>query len=134
MGKLVILCVDDEVIVLFSLKEQLKRHFSRKGYAIEIAESPREALEIIDEFNDNNTIVVVISDWLMPGMKGDEFLRQVHMKNPKAIKIMLTGQADEKAINLAREKANLFDCIYKPWDVDNLMNTIERALVVYSKS
>lgn len=135
MSKLVILCVDDEAIVLMSLKEQLKRHFSGKMFSIEIADGPVEALEVLDELeNESDKIVVVISDWLMPVMKGDEFLHLVHLRRPKTVKVMLTGQADEKAIDQARKNANLFDCIYKPWNVDELLSTIEKALVVFSKA
>lgn len=132
--KLVILCVDDESIVLKSIRDQLKRHFNSNEYIIEIAEGAEEALEIIDELQEEESqIVIVISDWLMPGMKGDEFLYNVHQRNPGAIKVMLTGQADEAAILNAREKANLFKCIFKPWDEDNLVETIERGLVDFKK-
>lgn len=132
--KLVILCVDDESIVLKSIRDQLKRHFNSSEYIIEIAEGAEEALEIIDELQEGDTqVVIVISDWLMPGMKGDEFLYNVHMKNPGAIKVMLTGQADEAAIMNAKEKANLFKCIFKPWDEENLVETIERGLVDFKK-
>ena len=43
----VILCIDDEVIVLDSLKEQLQTEY--KNYMIEVAESGEEAMEIINE-------------------------------------------------------------------------------------
>lgn len=133
MYKPIILCVDDEAIVLTSLKEQLKRHFAGKSFAIEVADDPENALEIISELdNHKNKIVVVISDWMMPGMKGDEFLRQVHLKYPNIVTIMLTGQADEKSIDSARKDANLFECIYKPWDANKLTNTIEKAIDVFS--
>lgn len=133
MSKLVILCVDDEAMVLKSIRDQLKRHFSSEDYIIEIAEDAEEALEIIDEINRDNKIVMVISDWLMPGMKGDEFLYNVHMKNPNVIKVMLTGQADEQAILNARNNANLYKCIFKPWDETNLVETIEKGIGDFEK-
>jgi CheY-like chemotaxis protein len=43
----VILCIDDEVIVLDSLKEQLQTEYN--NYMIEVAESGEEAMEIINE-------------------------------------------------------------------------------------
>ena len=42
--------------------------------------------------------IIIVSDWLMPGMKGDEFLIQVHQKFPHIVKVLLTGQADSEAI------------------------------------
>ncbi|MDM8558197.1 response regulator [Candidatus Parabeggiatoa sp. HSG14] len=129
--KAVILCVDDEVVILNSLKKQLKNAFG-DTYGYEIAESADEAMEIIEEMNeDKKTILLIVSDWLMPGMKGDEFLIHVHQKFPYIITIMLTGQADEEAIQRAMEQANLYCCLYKPLNTEKLIKTIQSSLVNY---
>ncbi|MFY7803035.1 MAG: response regulator [Limnoraphis robusta] len=131
MPKPVILCVDDEPVVLDSLKIQLKNAF-RDAYGYEMAESSDEAWEILEELSEDNTnVVVIVSDWLMPGMKGDEFLIQVHQKFPKVLKIMLTGQADIEAIQQAIEQANLYRCLSKPWNSEELIATIESGLKNY---
>lgn len=124
----VILCVDDEAVILNSLKVQLKKEFGG-DYTYEAAESADEALEIIEELEEEDVkILVIVSDWLMPGMKGDEFLIKVHQKFPKIVKIMLTGQADETAINRAKECADLHCCLSKPWDTRELMKEIKSGL------
>lgn len=128
MPKPVILCVDDEVVVLNSLKIQLKNAFNDE-YLYEVAESADEAMEIIEELKDENTdIIVIVSDWLMPGIKGDEFLINVHQQYPNIIKIMLTGQADEAAIERAKQEANLHSCLHKPWEGKELIETIQSGL------
>ena len=128
MSKPIILCVDDEKIVLKSLKTQLKSAFGN-AYVYEMAESPADALELIEELNDDKIpLLLIVSDWLMPGMKGDEFLVRVHQKFPKIVKIMLTGQADEKAVNRAFKEANLHQCLQKPWSESELVETIKTAL------
>ncbi|MGA9378760.1 MAG: response regulator [Phormidium sp.] len=128
MSKPAILCVDDEAVVLNSLKIQLKKEFG-DSYIYEVAESADEALEIIEELQSEETdILVIVSDWLMPGIKGDEFLIRVHEKYPKIIKVMLTGQADETAIQRAKEKASLHNCLYKPWSSRELIETIKSGL------
>jgi two-component system sensor histidine kinase/response regulator len=72
LKKIALLCVDDEELILHSLKSELANFDGRK-YDIELAESGPEALEIFDELlNDGYDIPVVISDYIMPGMKGDE--------------------------------------------------------------
>ena len=73
-------------------------------------------------------VVAIISDWLMPGMKGDEFLIDVHKKYPQIVKIMITGQADKSAIERAKKYANLYDCVSKPWSDRLLIETIKSAL------
>jgi CheY-like chemotaxis protein len=128
MNKPVILCVDDEKVVLNSLKRQLKQAFGNE-YQYEVAENADEALELIDELTQENIgIILIVSDWLMPGMKGDEFLIKVHQDFPKIVKIMLTGQADEAAIKRAKEQANLHYCLYKPWSQAELVETIKSGL------
>ena len=129
-GKKAILCVDDEKIILQSLEGQLKSNF-KQTYRLEFAESADEALDLIDQFaGDGIEVLVILSDWLMPGMKGDEFLIQVHSKYPNIKKIMLTGQADPEAISNARDKASLYDLVSKPWDENVLISKINDCLKV----
>lgn len=128
MPKPVILCVDDERVILESLRTQLRTAFGDR-YLYETAESAEEALEIIDEFQQESTeIIVIVSDWLMPRVRGDEFLIQVHQRFPKVVKVMLTGQADEAAIQRAIKEANLHRCLYKPWHSEELVETIRSGL------
>lgn len=127
MKKPVILCIDDEKIVLTSLKEQLKDRIS--AYDIEIAESGQEALEIISELSDNQIeLPLVISDYVMPGMKGDAVLKSVHQTLPKTVKILLTGQATTEGVTNAVNNANLYRYIAKPWEKEDLCLTINEAV------
>ena len=128
MSKKVILCVDDEKIILDSLKSQLKKRFGRK-YTYEVAENADEAFEVIEELDEDGLeILIIVSDWLMPGMKGDEFLIRVHDMFPGIVKVMLTGQADEEAVENVRQNANLHRCIHKPWKEDELVDAINSGL------
>ena len=128
MSEPAIICVDDEVVILESLKKQLKRKFGN-SFIYEVAESAEEAWEIIEELNSENIpIIAIVSDWLMPGVKGDEFLIQIHQQFPEVIKVMLTGQADNNAIDRAKEEANLHACLYKPWTESELMEIITTAI------
>jgi CheY-like chemotaxis protein len=128
MSKSAILCVDDEKPVLENLKEQLKSAFGN-AYLYAMAEDSNEALELLDELTEEEiSIIVIVSDWLMPGMKGDEFLILVHQRFPKIVKILLTGQADEVAIERAIDRANLHLCLHKPWSEEELIETIKSAL------
>lgn len=124
MVNLAILCVDDEQIILTSLELQLKKHFGNQ-FIYEFAESASEAMEIIDELVNNGIqIVLIVSDWLMPGTKGDEFLINVHHGHPEVVKVLLTGQADLDAIERTRAEADLHRCLYKPWTEDELKEAI----------
>lgn len=123
-----ILCVDDEIMILDALKEQLQRNFGNQ-YIYETAESAGEAWEIVEElYSDGVHLLVIVSDWLMPGVKGDDFLIQIHQRLPSIMTIMLTGQADQAAIERAREQANLHACLHKPWQESELVTLISDAL------
>ncbi len=128
MSDAAILCVDDESVVLKALKEQLQRLFGRR-YIYEMAQSAEEAWMVIDELEEEEIkILIIVSDWLMPNVKGDEFLAQVYQRFPEVITVMLTGQADEAAIERARQEANLYACLHKPWTEEDLKRTINAAL------
>lgn len=128
MSNQTILCVDDERIVLLSLRDQMSKYFGDR-YNYEFAESVDEAWEVIKElYEDEVKIIVIVSDWLMPNTKGDEFLIDVHQRFPDIVTILLTGQADEEAIERARQYANLNSYIPKPWSEQTLINAIESGL------
>jgi response regulator RpfG family c-di-GMP phosphodiesterase len=73
-------------------------------------------------------LLVIVSDWLMPGMKGDEFLIEAHKRFPSVVKIMLSGQAETAAVDRARREAALHDFLSKPWNAQALVDTINLGL------
>ncbi|MGD2035163.1 MAG: response regulator, partial [Bacteroidales bacterium] len=124
----VILCIDDETIILDSLREQLEKIFGEE-FLYETAESAEEALEIIDDLEEDDTeIAIIVCDWLMPGMKGDEFLLQVDLKYPRVVKILLTGQADQNSVDTLTELADHFTLVPKPWNKEELVKIINSEL------
>jgi len=133
MKKPVIICVDDEKIVLTSLKNQLSHQFSSK-YQVELAESAEETLELIDELIESGTdIPLIIADYVMPGMYGDELLVRIKEKLPETLSIMLTGQATAEAVGEAVNRAGLFRYIAKPWHESDFLLTVSTALDSYTQ-
>jgi adenylate cyclase len=134
MVQQVIVCVDDEKTVLRSLKAELQEAISN-DYIIEIAEGGQEALELIVELlEDGYEVPLIISDHIMPEMKGDELLKRVHIISPKTLKIMLTGQADVEAVGNAIKNANLYRYIAKPWQQEDLSLTVREAVNSYHQN
>lgn len=133
MSKKAIICVDDEKIVLDSLKKELKENFN--DHTIEIAESGDEGLEIIEELvEDGYDVQLVISDYVMPEMKGDEFLIEVYKQLPKSKLLLLTGQATMEGVTNAVNNAKLYRYIAKPWDKEDLILTVKEALKSYENA
>jgi class 3 adenylate cyclase/CheY-like chemotaxis protein len=129
--KPVIVCVDDEVTILTSLKSELRKAFGEE-YRVEIAEGGEDALELLEELiEDGDEIPLIISDYIMPDMKGDELLRRVHELSPKTLKVMLTGQATIEAVTNAVKYAKLYRYIGKPWQEEDLRLTVTEAIHSY---
>jgi class 3 adenylate cyclase/FixJ family two-component response regulator len=129
--KPVIICVDDEKFILDTILKQVKREFGDE-FDYEIAESAEEAIEIMEELQDDaRELAMVISDQIMPGMKGEQFLTYVNTQNNETVKILLTGQASlESAIN-AINNANLYRYLTKPWQENDLLFTIKKGIEEY---
>ena len=128
MAKQIILCVDDEQIILEALQEQLDSSFGDE-FQIETSDSGKDALEFCTELIDEGQqIPVIISDYMMPGMKGDELLQKIHELSPGSLKILLTGQASIEGITNAINYAKLYRYIAKPWDKDDLVLTVKEAI------
>jgi DNA-binding NtrC family response regulator len=128
MSKQAILCVDDEAIILLSVKQELQSHFKDRFF-YETALNPKEALAIIDELSAEGIVfILVISDWLMPGMSGDEFLAKVKGSHPEIKTILLTGHASSDSIERMQREELTDSIILKPWKRNELIQKVE-ALV-----
>ena len=131
MKKPIIICVDDEQTILDSLEIELEKSLGDE-YLIETAAGSEEALELLEELLDEHyEVPVVISDYLMPYIKGDELLKRIHALSPKTLKIMLTGQADLEAVGNAIKYAKLYRYIAKPWQFEDLKLTVQEAVNSY---
>lgn len=133
MKKPVILCIDDDQIILDSLNLELYNEFNNQ-YLIETAQGSEEALELVAELlEENYDLAVVISDYIMPNMNGDQLLKQIHQISPATLKVMLTGQADISAVINVINCAKLYRYIAKPWDRADLILTVKEAIKSYFK-
>jgi len=132
-NKMVVICVDDEETVLQSLELELANKLG--DCILELAQSGEEALEICQEYQDKNyDIPVVICDYIMPNLKGDEVLKRIYQALPHTHNIMLTGQADVSGVVRAINDAHLYRYISKPWEREDLFLTISSAIDHYRQS
>ncbi len=131
--KKTIICVDDERIILDSLKYQLLKHFGNE-VTVELVESGSETLDLLEELEQESCeIPLIISDHLMPGMNGDELLIEVHKRHPQMNKILLTGRTEDKSLFSLINKINLYRYIPKPWEEADLQLTVSEALNAYQR-
>ncbi|MFN3781909.1 MAG: response regulator, partial [Candidatus Kapaibacteriota bacterium] len=122
--KVKILVIDDEQIILDSIKRILKKE---EAYEVETSLSAQEALQKLPIFLPN----IILTDLMMPEIDGLELLKKVKEINDKIFVIMITGYA---TINTALQAMQLgaFDYIAKPFTRDELRKVIERAASLVS--
>jgi signal transduction histidine kinase len=117
-----LLVVDDELDVLESLRHQFHR-----GYRVLTSSSGQQAIEMLERDN----VELILSDQRMPGMSGDQFLREARRLKPDAIRMLFTGYADMQAVISAVNEGNIFRYIMKPWDSAELEAIIRQGVEQY---
>ncbi len=123
-----IICVDDDLLVLNSLRDQLIRMVDA-DYEVELAESGEEALELFAELDQDQILIpLIICDQNLPDIHGDQLLGRLQISHPATRKILLTGVASLDAIVSAIKSASLYRYIAKPWDETDLELTVKGAL------
>lgn len=134
MGKTITLCVDDEPVVLNAIRTLLTNQLDN-NHIIEIAESAEEALEICEDLLANgDELNLIISDYIMPDMQGDELLARIHAISPNTITILLTGQSFIEGVKRAINNANLYRFLEKPFNNDDIVLTVRGAHLVYAQA
>ena len=115
-----VLIVDDEQ----STRKLMKEALGMEPYELLVADSAEKALEIFK----NQPVDVVISDEMMPGMPGSEFLSLVRQKYPDTIRMILTGHASVESAIKAINDGQIYHFFTKPCRIYDLAITIRKAL------
>lgn len=127
----IVLCVDDDSTVLNALRTVFSSHFGAE-VEFEFAESGEEALEIdADIRSQGRELALVVSDFMMPGMRGDELLVRLHGATPNTVTILLTGQSDMSGVKRAINDANLYRFMEKPFVNEDIVLTVRAAIRAY---
>lgn len=115
-----ILYIDDEVINLELLQLTFMNDFE-----VLIAESAEKGLELLIQ---NPDIHVLISDLKMPVMNGLDFIKVVKENHPEKVCMLLTGFMESDVMLEGFNKELIFRYLMKPWNKDELKETILEAL------
>jgi PAS domain S-box-containing protein len=110
--------VDDEPQVLVALEDLLADRF-----VVFKADSGDTALNMMAA---EPGIAVVVTDQRMPQMSGDELLSKLGLTSD-AMRILVTGFADLKAVIRAVNEGKIFAYVTKPWDQQDLLLKVEKA-------
>ncbi len=115
-----ILIIDDQPVI----RDMMRDVMAKEPYEVICAASAEEALVIMER----ETADVVISDEMMPGMTGSEFLSIVRRKYPDTVRIMLTGKGSLETAIRAINEGEIYRFFTKPCSMVDLIVTIRQAL------
>ena len=114
-----VLIVDDEE----SIRDILFDVLSMEGYECDVAEGGEKGLSLLEK----KSFELVLSDILMPGLSGIDFLRESKRLYPDLAFIMITAvHAAETAIEAMRLGADNY--LIKPFNLDEVIISVEKAL------
>ena len=126
-----VVCVDDDPYILQMLGFQLSKIMDQSFTLIEYFTDPDQALENIDLLIDEQIdIMFVMVDYQMPTMTGAELIRKLKSKHQNLKCVMLSGQANKSSVDALKNENLLEEFIEKPWDEDELFNTLRPLITI----
>ena len=123
-----VLFVDDEQNIL----NAVKRLFMSDTIDVLTASTALEGMELMKR----NTVAVIVSDNMMPGMNGIAFLEWTKTVSPDSVRILMTGYADLHSAIESINRGEVFRFVTKPWNDTELsqivLDSIDRYKIVSS--
>ncbi|MEI2723401.1 MAG: response regulator [Verrucomicrobiota bacterium] len=118
-----VLFIDDDASILAAYQRNLRKQFS-----IDVALGGVPGLAAIAT---HGPYAVVVADMQMPGMNGVEFLTRAEAVAPETVRIMLTGNADQKTASDAVNQGHVFRFLNKPCPPEVITLTLTAAVRQY---
>ena len=117
-----VLIVDDEALIRWSLSERL----SNAGYEVCEAGDGTSALDYFRE--GASRIDVVVLDVKLPDADGLDLLKQIRRMCPTCRVVLITAFGTLDMLQDARDNG-AYDMLRKPFNLDDMLQTVERALL-----
>ncbi len=121
-----VLVVDDELRSQEALRRTLEEDFE-----VFCASGAGEALAVLEREMPSAAIRIVLCDQRMPGMTGVDFLKEVRLRWPDVVRIILSGYTDAEDIISGVNEAGIWQYLLKPWQPEQLLLTLQRAAEVW---
>ncbi len=118
-----VLVVDDEGRSIETIERLLSDEFKIVG-----AKSAKEAEELLEI----KRVSAILCDQRMPEVTGVEFLTQARSRWPDTVRMIISGYTDAEDIIAAINKAGIYQYITKPWEPDELLETVRGAVNLYN--
>jgi two-component system response regulator HupR/HoxA len=121
-----VLVVDDEVRSQEALRRTLEEDFE-----VFCASGAAEGMAVLEREMSSAAIRIVLCDQRMPGTTGVAFLKEVRLRWPDVVRIILSGYTDAEDIISGVNEAGIWQYLLKPWQPEQLLLTLQRAAEVW---
>lgn len=118
-----ILLVDDEPHLLDAMRRQLRREFE-----VQTAVGAAKGLFAL---GDSQPFEVIVSDFLMPGINGAEFLAAARKVAPDTTRMLLTGHTDLGDAAATVNRGQVFRMLLKPVDHETMTGALSDCVAQY---
>lgn len=115
-----ILLVDDDTKLLSAMERGLRLRFN-----LVTAEGGEAALA---KMETTGPFAVIITDMIMPGMNGVQLLTEVQRRYPETVRIMFTGNAEQRTAAEAVNIGHIFEFLSKPCGIEPLTLALQAGL------
>ena len=127
--KYVIICIDDDPLILKLLSFQLNKVIEHETTIVECFIDPMEVIENIDSLISHELeVLLLLVDYQMPSINGAELIRNIKQKYPQLKCVMLSGQANNIIVNELRNDHLIEKFISKPWEEGNLISEVNKIM------
>ena len=120
-----VMLVDDEPLILSSYRRALRQIDAE----IELVDDPVEALARMEA----QPADVVVADYRMPAMNGDEFLERVRQRWPDTTRMLVTAYTDVQMIEDVVRRGEVFRFLTKPTDTNKFRAAVNEAIAQHER-
>jgi diguanylate cyclase (GGDEF)-like protein len=120
-----VLFVDDDPAV----GRAFQRAVGQFRFDVDVASSAKEALQLTQRC----AYPIVVTDMRMPNMDGFQLVERLTRNNPETTFVLMTGDPDLRLRSNGRVDGRIVSILSKPWDTDELLATLRRALELHQR-
>ena len=128
-NELNIVVVDDNSSTLYLLKTIIKQFCMSQKCNLSTFSNYKKLIDHVQNTEDPSSIDLLILDYTVPDMNGDQFLLHYPKLNLSCPIIFITGLPEKDLQNKLQQKENVFKVLEKPFDTKLFCSTIKKALI-----
>ena len=119
-----VICVDDEAVILMALGMELRKGLG-PGFVVETASTLADALAVAGELAaDGIPLACLVTDWIMPGARGEEVAERLRVLSPGLPVVLMTGHDETSEATGLISRGGPVRVVRKPWHGRGILEAV----------